>query len=155
MIYRLKKWVSSEGSADVPTRVAWQHASSWRTAKPMDDLRSLDLGEVILRAAAALSQASGRPIKIDQVQPLSRPDRRNLIVRCVAVDEDGKARPVIVKATRSRDYDPTADNSLQASGLVREWVATALVSAHAAADEYGAALLAGEVETALAERSSS
>jgi hypothetical protein len=111
----------------------------------MDDLRSLDLGEVILRAAAALSQASARAIRLEQVQPVSKPARRNLIVRCVAVDQDGKARPMIVKATRSRDYDPTADNALQASGLVREWVATALVSARGAGRDHGSALLAGDV----------
>jgi hypothetical protein len=113
----------------------------------MGELRTLDTGEVLLRAATALSQASGRSVKLERVQPLSKPARRNLIVRCLALDEDGGARPVIVKATRSPEYDPTADHALQASGLVREWVATALVSACAAGRDHGAALLAGDVET--------
>jgi hypothetical protein len=112
----------------------------------MDDLRNLDLGEVMLRAASALSRASGRTVKLDQGQPLSKSARRNLIVRGIAVEDDGEARPVIVKATRSAGYDPTAANALQASGLVREWVATAHLAAHAAGRDHGAALLAGDVE---------
>jgi hypothetical protein len=84
------------------------------------ELRSLDLEDIIARAASALSRAAGRTIRLEQVQPLSGPERRNLIARAVAVNEGGEARPVIVKATRSSQYDPTAEDALDASGLVRE-----------------------------------
>jgi hypothetical protein len=115
----------------------------------MSELRSLDLQDVIARAASALSRAAGRPIKLEQVQLLGEPGRRNLIARAVAVDDDGKARPVIVKATRSRGYDPAAENVVEVSGLAREWVATAYVSARAAGREHGCALLAGDVEAGI------
>jgi hypothetical protein len=115
----------------------------------MSELRSLDVGDVIVRAASALSRASGRPTGIEQVRLLSKPDRRNLIARGVAVDDDGKARPVIVKATRSPGYDPAAANALATSGLVREWVATALISARARGREHGSAFLAGDVEAGI------
>jgi hypothetical protein len=115
----------------------------------MSELRSLNVGDVIVRAASALSRASGRAIEIEQVQLLSKPDRRNLIARGIAVDDDGKARAVIVKATRSPSYDPTAENALAASGLVREWVATAHISALAPGRGHGSALLAGDVETGI------
>src|SRR5579862_4396935 len=98
----------------------------------MGELRSLNVQDVIARAASAFSRASGRAVKLEQVQPLSQPDRRNLVVRAVAVDDAGKAQSVIVKATRSPGYDPAAENVLEASGLVREWVATAHISACAA-----------------------
>jgi hypothetical protein len=49
-----------------------------------------------------------------------------------------------VKATLSV-YDPVAENALQASGLVREWVATACIAQAAPGCDHGAALLAGDV----------
>jgi hypothetical protein len=100
-------------------------------------LRSLDLDDVLARAAGALSRESGRRTRLDEVQPLSDEERRNLIVRATARDSDGNAMSVIVKATRAPDYDPTAQDALRASGLVREWVATAYI---------GDKLLAGDVE---------
>jgi hypothetical protein len=100
-------------------------------------LRSLDLEDVLARAAAALSRASGRKTSLDEVQPISDEERRNLIVRATARDSDGNATAVIVKATRAPDYDPAAEDALRASGLVREWVATAYI---------GGKLLAGDAE---------
>jgi hypothetical protein len=115
----------------------------------MSELRILDLQDVIARAASALSRASGRAIKLEQAQPLGEPDRRNLIARAAAVGDDGKARPVIVKATRSPGYDPAAENVLETSGLAREWAATAYLSVRAAGGEHGCALLAGDVEAGI------
>lgn len=115
----------------------------------MNGLRDLDVQDVIARAGSSLSRASGRAIELDRVQLLSKPARRNLIARALAVDDDGKARSVIVKATRAAGYDPAADNALEACGLIREWVATAYVSAHAAGRDHGCALLAGDVEAGI------
>lgn len=106
----------------------------------MTDLRSLDLDVVMARAAAALSRARGRAIKFEDPQPLSKQERRNLIVRAAARDDNGDVTPVIVKATRSATYDPAAEDALQTSGLVREWVATVYI---------GDALLAGDAEAGI------
>jgi hypothetical protein len=115
----------------------------------MNELRAIELDEVIDRACAALSRVSGRAFRIERVQSLSQPDRRNLIARAVAHDDAGRVQPVIVKATRSSSYDPTTEKALEASGLVREWVATAYISAVAPGRAHGAALLAGDVEAGI------
>ena len=111
----------------------------------MSKLRHLDLEDVINRSGASLSREWGLGVRLDQVRLLSKPDRRNLVVRAVAHDENGASRQVIVKATRASDYEPASDEALQASGLVREWVATALISTSSPNGEHGAALLAGDV----------
>jgi hypothetical protein len=106
----------------------------------MTDLRSRDLGDVLSRAASALSRAMGREIRLEEVQPLSKEERRNLVVRAAARGSDGEAMSVIVKATRSSTYDPAAEDALQTSGLIREWVATTYI---------GDTLLAGDVEAGI------
>jgi len=113
----------------------------------MSKLVNVDTQEVIARAAEALSQAWGQTITFDLVQPISGDPRRNFIARAVAVGHSREGRPVIIKTTRSRHYDPEAEDALQSSGLVREWVATALVSARAPNRGHGSALLAGDVAT--------
>jgi hypothetical protein len=40
----------------------------------MGELRSLNVQDVIARAASAFSRVSGRAVKLEQVQPLSQPD---------------------------------------------------------------------------------
>src|SRR5215467_6485396 len=112
----------------------------------MNGLRHLDLDEVIDRASAALSRTSRRAFRLEDIQSLSKPNRRNLIVRAVAHDNAGTRQPVIVKATRCSTYDPVAEKALEESGLVREWVATAYISTAAPGRDHGAALLAGDVE---------
>jgi hypothetical protein len=110
----------------------------------MKGLRTLDIPDLVARAAAALSGASGGPVTLDHIEPLSNDQRRNFIARARATDGAGRVRPVIVKATRSPNYDPAADNALETSGLVREWVATAYIRDRAPSRGHGAALLAGD-----------
>ena len=105
----------------------------------------MDTADIFIRAAAALSREAGRLVRLEDIEPISNDKRRNLVARAVARDDRGQTRPVIVKATRSPDYDPAAEDALQASGLVREWVATAYIGAAAPGREHGAALLAGDV----------
>jgi hypothetical protein len=114
----------------------------------MSALRTLDLEGVISRAASALGRATGRATTLEDVQLISNAERRNLIARAVAVDAAGR-RPVIIKATRSPPYDPSSDQALASSGLVREWVATALIARLAPDRPHGAALLAGDVAAGL------
>ena len=91
---------------------------------------------VVARAAAALSRKRGRAISLTELQTVSKEDRRNLIIRAIACDSDGTATPVIIKATRSSDYSPAAEDS----GLIREWVATQYI---------GDMLLAGDVDAGI------
>ncbi|HZQ02346.1 MAG TPA: phosphotransferase [Reyranella sp.] len=100
----------------------------------MADLRSLDVGAVVARAASALSRAAGREIKLADAQTLTKEDRRNLVIRAIAHDGDGEATSVIVKATRAADADPTAEDALRTSGFVREWVARRCLGDILAAD---------------------
>jgi hypothetical protein len=109
----------------------------------MSELRTIDVEEIMARAGEALSKASARTVKLDEVQVLSSDDRRNFIARAAARYTDSSARSVIVKATRSPTYDPADENLLQTSGLAKEWVACALLAARARS--HGAALLAGDV----------
>jgi hypothetical protein len=115
----------------------------------MDQLRVTDVADIGARAAAALSGASGRPVRLGELAPISNERRRNFIARARAVDDDGRARSVIVKMTRLPSYDPAAADALASSGLVREWVATATIAARAPGRRHGAALLAGDVERGL------
>jgi hypothetical protein len=115
----------------------------------MNDLRIVDVPEIIAEAALALSSASGSVVKIDEMQPLSDDRRRNFVGRARAIDDDGRIRSILVKATRSANYDPAAENALETSGLVREWVATAYIAARAPGRGHGSAFLAGSVSRGL------
>ena len=115
----------------------------------MSKLRDLDLAEVTARAASALARATGRATTLTAAVRLSDAERRNLIVRAVATDDGGAARPVIVKATRAADYDPADVATLGASGLIREWIATALLVSRAPHHRHGSALLAGDVSAGI------
>jgi hypothetical protein len=114
----------------------------------MNQLRTVDLSEIMAQAASALSGASGHAVKIDEMQPLSNDDRRNFVGRARAIDDRSRVRSILVKATRSQNYDPAAEDAL-AWGLVREWVAAAYLAARAPGRGHGAALLAGDVSRGL------
>jgi hypothetical protein len=109
----------------------------------MNELRAVDVQEIMTRAGQALSKASACTVKLDDVQVLSDDDRRNFIARAAARYADSSARSVIIKATRSPTYDPKDENVLQASGLAKEWVACALLATRGPG--HGSALLAGDV----------
>jgi hypothetical protein len=113
----------------------------------MNELHTVDVQEISARAAAALCKVWGRAIRLNEVQPLSTPGRRNFIARALAIDDRGNARPIVVKTTRARDYDPAAEKVIENSGLAREWVATALVSSRAPGRRHGSNLLAGDLVT--------
>jgi Phosphotransferase enzyme family len=107
----------------------------------MNALRDLDQAEVVAAAEAAL-RLRGAPVRIRDIQALGNAERRNLILRGIA--QNGEDRAIIIKATRAGDYDPAAADAFDESGLVKEWVATAFLAAHAPAGRHGAALLAGD-----------
>ena len=103
----------------------------------MNELRKIDLHEIIIRGGEALSNASGSAVRLHEVQVLSGEQRRNFLARATAIDADGHARPVILKATRSPTYNPAAENVFQTSGLAKEWVATALLASRVRGREHG------------------
>jgi hypothetical protein len=111
----------------------------------MSELRSVDIQEVLALAGDALSKISVDVVRLDDVEVLSDEDRRNFIARAVAHYHDGNTRRVILKSTRSPTYDHTAENVPQISGLAKEWVACALLAAHAHDRGHGSTLLAGDV----------
>src|SRR5260370_37607029 len=110
----------------------------------MNNLRIVDVAEMSALAASALSSASGSTVTVDEMQPLSDDRRRNFIARARAIEKNGRVRSIIVKATRSPSYDP-ATETLETSGLVREWAAAAYIAARAPDRGHGAAFLAGNI----------
>jgi hypothetical protein len=115
----------------------------------MNNLRIVDVEEISALAASALSSVSGGMVKIEEMKPLSNEERRNFVGRARAIDENGRIRSIIVKATRSPSYDPAAADALENSGLVREWVAAAYIAARAPGRGHGSAFLSGDVSCGL------
>jgi len=85
--------------------------------------------------AVVLSAERALGLRLDGITPLSKDERRNLILRA-----DTSRGPVIVKATRAKDYDAGSIEAFE-RGLVKEWVATAFLARHAPGN--APALLAG------------
>jgi hypothetical protein len=112
----------------------------------VNELRNLDLQDILSSAMQALSQATGAAVRLQDAEPLSDDDRRNLIIRARALHEGTRDRSVIVKATRAADYDPRTAAAFERSGLIREWVATAYIADGAPGRGHGAPLLAGDID---------
>lgn len=112
----------------------------------MNDLRNLELHDVLDAAAEALSRATGATCRLADAELLSNEQRRNVIVRARAASDGGASQSIIVKATRSYDYDPRSPSAFERSGLIREWVATAHLATRVPVRGHGAQLLAGHVE---------
>lgn len=110
----------------------------------MNELLSLDPEDVLTRAAKALSLAAGTSQHLQDPEILSEDQRRNLVVRARAVHEDGRSQSVIIKAPRQANYDPNCDAAFERHGLIREWIASAYIAAHAPARGHGAPLLAAD-----------
>jgi hypothetical protein len=110
----------------------------------MDELRDLDQKDVLTAAEAALAVSMGETVHICDIETLSDEHRRNLILRGNVVRAGAPDRSIIIKVTRSRRYDPTTQSAFEDSGLVKEWAATAFLSAQGAARGHGAMLLAAD-----------
>jgi hypothetical protein len=115
----------------------------------MSEFRKIDVQEFIIRGGEVLSKASGGTVRLHDMQVLSHDQRRNLLVRATAIDADGSARPIILKATRSPTYNPGDENVFQTSGLAKEWVATAFLAACAQGRGHGCEFLAGDVASGI------
>ena len=110
----------------------------------MTDLKVLDATDILQVAAAALSKASGEVTVLDDTHVLSAAQRRNLVIRARAVSHSGVMQPVIVKATRSPDYDALSGAAVENFGLGREFAASAYLSTLAPEQRHCARLLAGD-----------
>ena len=84
---------------------------------------------MIGRAQLLLGQRWAVPVRLGEVQQISEPRRRNLLLRCTV--EDGPAdgpMSVILKRARQRRYDPDDPKSRPAVGLFRDWAGLEFLS---------------------------
>jgi hypothetical protein len=95
----------------------------------ISELRKIDVQEIIISGGEVLSKAPSLTVRLREVQLLSNSRRRNVLARATVTGAHGRARPVILKATRSLAYNPADENVFQTSGIGKEWVATALLAA--------------------------
>jgi len=110
----------------------------------MNRYRPFSADDAVAAAAAALSRSAGKPVAISNPRNLSDDERRNLIVRALAVVPDGPARPIIIKATRAAGYDAGALEAYETFGFVKEWAAATLLTRKAARHDSHAVILAGD-----------
>jgi phosphotransferase family enzyme len=106
--------------------------------------RSFTVDDAVKAAKAALSWSVGKKVAIGSVRELSGDQRRNLILRALAVGDNGSAKPIIIKATRAADYDAAAVDAYERFGLVKEWAAATLLAGQARRRGRQAAFLAGD-----------
>jgi hypothetical protein len=104
--------------------------------------RAFTAEDAVRAAEVALARQHGGAFTIGEVRDLAEEARRNIILRASAIDAHGRARAIIIKATRSADYDPAAENAYAKSGLVKEWAAGMLLKHRGART---ATLLAGDI----------
>ena len=93
----------------------------------MEPCRDVKEDDVIAATEGALARASGLAVNLSCLETIRGDRRRHLIIRATATFSDGSRQRIIIKVTRSKDYDPRVDNALQKFGLLREWASTALL----------------------------
>ena len=125
-------------------RLCTSHPRCELSKVAMTDLKVLDATDILQVAALALSKASGEVTVLDDTHLLSAAQRRNLVIRARAVSHSGVMQPVIVKATRSPDYDALSGAAVENFGLGREFAASAYLSTLAPEQRHCARLLAGD-----------
>lgn len=85
--------------------------------------------ELLSNAERVLAQRFGRSLRLTDVQRLSEPRRRNLLLRCRVADGPVNAPPtVILKRARQQRYDPDDPGSRPAAGLFRDWAGLQFLS---------------------------
>ncbi|MFV2069988.1 MAG: hypothetical protein ACC645_23730, partial [Pirellulales bacterium] len=78
--------------------------------------------ELLASAERVLTDRWGAALRLGDVQRLSEPRRRNLLLRCGVLEGPPQApSSVILKRARRRRYDPDDPNSRPAVGLFRDW----------------------------------
>ncbi|MEM9441930.1 MAG: phosphotransferase [Pseudomonadota bacterium] len=115
----------------------------------MESWRDVKEDDVIAATESALARTSGLAVNLSCLETISGDRRRHLIIRATATFSDGSAERIIIKVTRSKDYDPRADNALQKSGLLREWTSTALLKPWADTGMRVSQFLGGDVDLGL------
>lgn len=96
-------------------------------------------------AATVLSQRWRAPVSLGSITALGDADRRNLVLRALASRDRASPQSIIVKATRDAAFDPRAADLFEASGLAKEWAATAFLTEHAPTGRHSPAFLGGSV----------
>ncbi len=78
--------------------------------------------ELLANAERVLTDRFGTAVRLGEVQQISEPRRRNLLLRCRVLDGPLAApMSVILKRARQRGYDPDDLKSRPAVGLFRDW----------------------------------
>ena len=84
--------------------------------------RKLSDAQAANTAEAALCRRFSPQTRVSSLQRIGERRRRNLIFRAIATLDD-EPRGIIIKATRALDYDASAPDAFEKSGLVKEWIA--------------------------------
>jgi hypothetical protein len=103
----------------------------------------------VASAMAALSQAFGTDVALNNVTALSNEKRRNLVLRAAISGAGLVPRTGIIKMTRARDYNPASDNGFEESGLIKEWVATSFLTGQAGSNGHSPNFIAGDATAGL------
>ncbi len=106
--------------------------------------RPLSEEDALAAAQDALSAAERRCIRLSRTERIGDEQRRNLILRASVADGRRPARSVIVKATRARSYDATAEDVYATSGFAKELAALSLLRVRAGMAALAPPLLAAD-----------
>lgn len=80
-------------------------------------------------AEQMLSEALGRPIRFTQVERLSEPERRNLLLRCHSASTNAGPASYILKQVIAEVYNPEDAESWDTQRFFSDWVGSQFLSA--------------------------
>jgi ankyrin repeat protein len=100
--------------------------------------RSAALNNLLRRVEQVLAARWNAPVRLGAVERMSKPERRNQLLR-VQITQGPPAAPpwVIVKQAQQSGYDPNDPNCWQAVGLFREWAALEFLAGRERAHQIG------------------
>ena len=88
----------------------------------MSDPNDNKFDELLKKAEQVLTRHLGQPVQLGEVEQISEPRRRNLLLRCRVLQGPSSAPiSIILKRARQRRYDPDDPKSRPAVGLFRDW----------------------------------
>ena len=88
-------------------------------------------------AERMLSDLSGNPIRFTNVQRLSEPERRNLILRCLTTGTGGLPSSFIIKKVEADSYDPEGPDSWDTQRFFSDWVGSQFLSSLKGGRDHG------------------
>ena len=104
---------------------------------------SPNLAPLVAAAEQALTRALGRPVRLGEVNTLTDPDRRNVVLRCRNLAGDDPAS-VIIKRVVADDYNPDNTASWDVRRFYSDWAGAEFLSALPGAPDYCPRFYAGD-----------